>query len=213
MRAGRAERRRQARKERRDRVEELAGSMTAPEAPLVWGAGWGGKMVSAVVCAVFVLLTEHPEGGSLTHPRPVGLVVSVWSSLFVGWACCWPALWRVTADRDGVYIRRLWSTRLLPWSTITRVEMRHDGQLEFFGRHTPEPMAGLFAPPWMSRVVRSDRGSRAADTLSAMALHGDLRPTARVERRPTGTGIAPWVVLLAVVLYLAVELLPHWHLA
>ncbi|MFI9603015.1 PH domain-containing protein [Streptomyces sp. NPDC052043] len=213
MRAGRAERRRQARKERRDRVEELAGVMTAPEAPLVWGAGWGGKVASAVVCAVFVLLAEHPDGGSLAHPRPGGLFFAVWSSLCMGWACCMLALWRVTADRDGVYIRRLWSTRLLPWSTITRVEMRHDGQLEFFGRHTPEPMAGLFAPPWLSRAVRSDRGSRAADTLSAMALHSDLRPTARVERGAIGTGIARWAVLLAVVLYLAGELLHHWPLA
>ncbi|MFB7324089.1 PH domain-containing protein [Streptomyces sp. NPDC056190] len=212
MRAGRGERARQTRKERRDRVEELAGVMTAPEAPLVWRAGWRGRATGAVICAVFVALTEHPAEASLAHPQPGALLYALWTSLVVGFPCCWFALWRVTADRDGVYIRRLWSTRLLPWSTITRVEMRRDGQLEFFGR-TPEPMAGLFAPPWMSRVARSDRGSRAADTLSAMALHGDLRPTARVERGLTGTGLAPWIILLGVALYLAVEFLPHWPLA
>ncbi|MFH9981174.1 hypothetical protein ACH4ND_18350 [Streptomyces sp. NPDC017179] len=213
MRAVRAERRRQARKQRRERVEELAGAMTAPQAPLVWRAGWRGKAAAAVVCALFVTLAEHPAGAGLAHPRPGDLLFAVWSSLFMGWVICVLALWRVTADQDGVYIRRLWSARLLPWSTITRVEMRHDGQLEFFGRHTPEPLAGLFAPPWMGRVARSGRGSRAADTLSAMALHDDLRPAVRVERRPARTGFAPWIVLLGVVLYLAVEFLPHWPLA
>ncbi|WP_141359384.1 PH domain-containing protein [Streptomyces sp. 6-11-2] len=211
MRTGRAERRRQARKERRDRVEELAGAMTAPEVPLVWGAGWRGKTTAAVICVLFVTLFEHPAGAGLAHPRPGALIQALWTSLVVSFPCCWFALWRVTADRDGVHVRRLWSTRLLPWSTITRVEMRRDGQLEFFGR-TPELIAGLFAPPWLSRVVRSDRGSRAADTLSAMVLHGDLRPTARVERGPAGTGFAPWIILLGVVLYLAVEFLPHWRL-
>ncbi|MEV5009701.1 PH domain-containing protein [Streptomyces sp. NPDC056159] len=213
MRAGRAERRRQARKERRDRVKELAGAMTAPEVPLVWRAGWGGRVTSAVVCVVFVLLSEHEGGGSMAHPRPVGLIFSVWPSLIVGWVCCWLALWRVTADRDGVYIRRLLSTRFLPWSRISRVEMRHDGQLEFFSQ-APEPMAGLFAPPWLSRVTRRPgTGGQAADMLTAMARHGDLRPTAQAERAQIGGGLVPWVFLVGVVLHLAVEFLPHWSLA
>ncbi|MFF9125898.1 PH domain-containing protein [Streptomyces sp. NPDC014889] len=213
MRAGRAERRREARKERRDRVEELAGVMTAPQAPLVWRAGWRGKATAAILCAVFVLLADHQDVGSLAHPRPGGLISAVWSSLFVGWVCCWLALWRVTADRDGVYIRRLLSTRFLPWSRIGRVELRQDGQLEFFGQ-SPEPMTGLFAPPWLSRVTRRPgTGGRAADTLTVMALHGDLRPTERAERAQIRGGLARWAVLLGVGVYLAVEFLPYRPLA
>ncbi|WP_073951504.1 PH domain-containing protein [Streptomyces kebangsaanensis] len=201
MRTDLAERRRQARRERRARVERLAGTMAAPEVPLVWGAGWGARVTAAVWCVVVVVVADHPAEAGLAHPRPGPLV----SSLVAGWICSWLALWRITADRDGVYIRRLWSTRFLPWSTISRVEMRHDGQLEFFGPGKPgkEPMAGLFSPPWLSRVLRrSDgRGQAAADTLTAMVRHGRLRPTVQAERALIGSGLVRWAVVLAAGLY------------
>lgn len=209
MRTDRAERRRQARGERRARVEQLAGTMAAPGVPLVWGAGWGGRGTAAVWCVVFVVLTDLPAGASLAHPQPGHLIAVLWALLVVGWPCSWLALWRITADRDGVYIRRLWSSRFLPWSVISRVEMRHDGQLEFFGPEK-EPMAGLFAPPWLRRVVRRSGGGggqAAADTLTAMTQHGHLRPTAQAERALIGSGLVRWAVPLAVGLYAAAEFL------
>ncbi len=182
--------------------------MAAPEVPLVWGAGWGGRATAAAWCVVFVVLADQPSGAGLAHPQPGHLISALWSSLVVGWLCSWLALWRITADRDGVYIRRLWSTRFLPWSTISRVEMRHDGQLEFFGPEK-EPMAGLFAPPWLSRVVRrSGRGGQAAaDTLTAIARHSHLRPTAQAERALIGSELVRWAVALAGGLYIAAEFL------
>ncbi|PZH21038.1 hypothetical protein C1I97_00520 [Streptomyces sp. NTH33] len=185
--------------------------MVAPEVPLVWGAGWGARATAAVWCVVFVVLADLPAGASLAHPQPGPLISALWSSLIVGWLCSWLALWRITADRDGVYIRRLWSTRFLSWSTISRVEMRHDGQLEFFGPERPgkEPMVGLFSPPWLSRVVRRSgrRGLAAADTLTAMARHSHLRPTAQAERALIGSGLARWAVALAAGLYVAAAFL------
>ncbi|MEF9905833.1 hypothetical protein [Streptomyces sp. P9-A2] len=202
MRTDLAERRRQARRERRARVERLAGTMSAPEAPLVWGAGWGARGTAAVWCVMFVAVADHPAEAALAHPQPVASIFALWCSLVVGWICSWLALWRITADRDGVHIRRLWSTRFLSWSTISRVEMRHDGQLEFFGPEK-EPMAGLFSPPWLSRVLRRSggRGQTAADMLSAMVRHSRLRPTAQAERALIGSGLVRWAVALAVGLY------------
>ncbi|MGW3494141.1 hypothetical protein [Streptomyces sp. NPDC001020] len=200
----RAQRRRQARQERRARVERLAETMTAPEAPLVWGAGWRGKATGAALAVVLVALDYAPAGASLAHPQPGLLLRALWAWLVLAFPCCWLALWRITADRDGVYIRRMWATRFLPWSRIGHVEMRRDGQLGFIGPAAEPKVAGLFAPPWLSRLTgRVGTGAQAADTLTAMALHSHLRPTAQADRVLTVGGIVRWVILVAPVLYLA----------
>ncbi|MCZ9347593.1 PH domain-containing protein, partial [Streptomyces sp. TRM76130] len=78
---------------------------------------------------------------------------AVWTSLVAGWLCCRLGLWRLTADRDGVHIRRMWTVTFLPWSKIERVELRRDGMLEFVGP-TRTPLAGLFLPSWADSPAR-----------------------------------------------------------
>ncbi|OIJ99200.1 hypothetical protein [Streptomyces colonosanans] len=204
MRTVRRERQRQARKERRARVEKLAEAMTAPEAPLVWGAGWRGRVTGAAMAVVFVVLDYPPGRASLAHPQPGPLAQALWAWVVFAVPCCWFALWRITADRDGVYIRRMWSTRFLPWSRINHVEMRPDAQLGFIGPGTEPKVAGLFAPPWLIRATgRFGTGAQAADTLTAMAQHSHLRPTAQAGQALTAGGVARWAALLAPVLFLA----------
>jgi len=204
MRTARAERRRQARQERRARVETLAEVMTAPEAPLVWGAGWRGKATAAALAVMLVLIDYRPYGASLAHPQWGPLLRALWGWLVIAVPCCWLTLWRITADRDGVYIRRMWATRFLPWARINHVEMRPDAQLGFIGPVKEPKVAGLFAPPWLSRVTsRFDTGTQAADTLTAMAQHSHLRPTTQARQALTTGGIARWAVLLAPVLFIA----------
>ncbi len=193
------ERRRLVRRERRARRQELAAVLDAPQAPLTWRAGWRGKALGAVLCLVFVTLLEYPDGASLAHPRPSALVFALWTPLALAWFCCRLGVWRITADRDGVHVRRMWRTRFLAWSVIRHVELRHDGSLEFFGPSSPEPMAGSFAPAWLVRRTGRGTGADAADLLTVMAEHPHLRPA---EQAPPVPGFARWAVPLAVALFL-----------
>jgi hypothetical protein len=93
----------------------------------------------------------------------------------------------------------------LPWSLIDRVELRNDGLLEFFGPGA-DPMAGLFMPPWASRLTgHRGTGARAADMLTVLAHHADLRPGAQADRTLTGTAFASWALPMAVVLHVLAE--------
>ncbi|MFI2431462.1 hypothetical protein [Streptomyces sp. NPDC018693] len=193
------ERRRQVRREQRARVEELAGTMTAPAEPLRWRAGWGGRIAGVLWCALFIWATEPSEA-----PKgAVALLFASWTSLVAGFVFCRLAMWRVTADRDGVFLRRFFSSVFLSWSVISRVELRKDGMLEFFGPGSArEPMGGFFQPPWLARITRLPGvGGQVADTLTAMAGHEHLRPTAQADPPAAGRAFIWWAVPLATVLY------------
>ncbi len=173
--------------------------------PLVWRAGWPGWIAAAGAGMLFVAFVDRPPGASLAHPQPGALLFAVWTSVVAAWLCCRLCLWRITADRDGVYIRRLWTVKYLPWSVIGRVELRNDGLLEFFGPGV-EPMAGLFMPPWGSRLSgHRGTGVRAADMLTVLALHAELRPRAQADRTLTGVAFARWALPLAVVLHVVAD--------
>ncbi|WP_228980248.1 PH domain-containing protein [Streptomyces sp. DH12] len=197
----------EARRAKRARVALLAASATAPPEPVRWGAGWGGRVCGAVVFAVYVASVHRPEGAGLARPEPGAFLFALWTSLVLAWAVCRLALWRVTADRDGIHVRRMWSTRLLAWPVVGRVDLRHDGVLECFGPRG-STLFGTFAPPWLARLARRDcPGQRAADLLTAMSLHPHLRPTGRVPRRAARAGFARWALPLGALVHAAPFLL------
>lgn len=199
--------RRRQRRERRLRIEELAAGMEAPSGPLVWRAGWTGGVAAAGWCAVLVAFADRPANGFLADPRPGPLFFAVWTSVLAAWVCCRLGMWRITADLDGVHIRRFWAVRCVPWSVIDRVELRRDGFLEFFGPGAA-PMAGLFLPLWASRPLRrSSVGTQAADTLTVLSGRPDLRPKGQAGRAVTGGAFVWWALPLAAALFTAAELL------
>ncbi|WP_437074629.1 hypothetical protein [Streptomyces sp. enrichment culture] len=188
-------------------MQELAARMETPSAPVVWRAGWGGRLAAAVFCGLFVAFVDRPDGGTLTTSRPGALFFAVWTSLVAAWVCCRLALWRVTADHDGVHLRGMWTVRLIPWSKIGRVELRNDGLLEFVVRDG-EPMGGLFLPAWAGRLLRrSSRGTRTADVLTVLAHHAELRPTSSATPATKGSAFAGRALPMAAVLYAVTELL------
>lgn len=171
----------------------------------VWRAGWLGRVAAAGWCVLFVEFVERPSGGALADPQPGAVFFAVWTSLVAGWLCCRVGLWRLTADRDGVHIRRMWTVTFLPWSKIERVDLRRDGLLEFVGT-TRAPSAGLFPPPWAGRLARRrGAGARAAQVLTEMARRVDARPQVRAGRATVGSAFASRVVPLAAVLFIAAE--------
>ncbi|MFJ3921751.1 hypothetical protein [Streptomyces sp. NPDC090022] len=207
--AARGARGREMRPAQRERVQVLAAAMGRPMEPLVWRSGSTARITAALWCVMFVVSTVPPAGGSLSDPSAGGLVVAVWTSLLAGWAACRLALWRVTADGDGVRFNRMWSTSFTPWRAISHVEARRDGLLEMVGP-AGEPMGGLFRPPWLSRLLgRPDDVGEAADTLTALALHPRLRPSDRARRALTDAPYARWAVPLGILLCIARDLVHH----
>ncbi|WP_158102104.1 PH domain-containing protein [Streptomyces glaucescens] len=150
---------------------------------------------------------DRPDGGTLTGARSGALFFAVWTSLVAAWLCCRLGLWRVTADQDGVHIRRMWRVAFVPWSAIGRVELRHDGLLELVGSEAT-PMGGLFLPSWAGRLIRRPgAGARAAKVLTGMARDAALRPVAPAGRTVTGSAFAPRALPLAAVLFAVTEYL------
>ncbi|WP_206745201.1 PH domain-containing protein [Streptomyces sp. CB03234] len=197
--------RRRQRQDRRLRIADVAAGMRAPSEPLVWRAGGPGRVAAVGWCVLFVAFADRPAGGVLADPQPGTLFFAAWTSVVAAWVCCRLGMWRVTADRDGVHIRRFWAVRFLPWSVIGRVELRRDGFLEFVGPDT-ETMAGSFLPLWASRRFRrSSSGIQAADTLTVLSCHADLRPRAHAGRAVKGAAFADWALPLGVVLFAATE--------
>ncbi len=180
----------------------MTGRYTEPQ---VWRAGWPARVAAAGSCLLFLEFVERPAGGTLAGPRSGAVFFAAWTSLVAGWLCCRVGLWRLTADRDGVHIRRMWTVTFLPWSEIGRVELRRDGLLEFVGA-MEVPLAGLFLPSWADRLMgRRGAGGRAAQRLTGMARNADLRPQARAGRAATGSAFASRALPLAVALFAAAE--------
>ncbi|MFJ8667613.1 hypothetical protein [Streptomyces sp. NPDC093600] len=185
---------------------ESAARVEAPAAPIVWRAGLPGRVTAVGWCVAFVAFVDRPVGGVLAEPQPSVSFFAAWSSVVAAWVCCRLGMWRIVADQKGVHVRRFWAVRCMPWLMISHVELRRDGFLGFVGPGT-ESLAGSFLPPWASRLLRrSNRGRNAADTLTVLARHSDLRPQGRAGRL---TGVAfVWRSLpLAVVLFAAAEVL------
>ncbi|GAA3619495.1 PH domain-containing protein [Streptomyces chitinivorans] len=117
----------------------------------------------------------------------------MWAALVWAWLCCRMALWRITADADGVRMRRWLRPRRLPWDRIHTVEHRRDGALEFVAADGERAIAGAFAPPALLRPLRlSATRRRAADRLALMARHPELRPPRAATGREVGLPLLVW---------------------
>ncbi|MFD8940284.1 hypothetical protein ACFV0R_34385 [Streptomyces sp. NPDC059578] len=106
--------------------------------------------------------------------------------------------WRVTADRDGVWVCGPWRVRHVPWTEVTDVHQRADAlTVELKGGSEIE-----LSPVGLG-TLRGRRGGtsaarRAADSLRALLDHPELRPTEVADAREQGMPLGPVVVTLAV---------------
>lgn len=202
-RAARREDRRERHRIREQRLAVLAQESLPPDAPPSWHAGWGGRVLAVLWWVQFLWFVVRPVIGTKTENTPGDWIFLFWASLVATWVACRMGMWRVSAGRSGVWIRRFWTVTFLPWQQISRVDMRRDGLLEFFDGHK-QPMAGLYGPAWLNRVLgRPDAGQRAADILTIMSRHPHLRPGTDPDRRLRGTPFAVWSPLTLGVIALA----------
>ncbi|MFD8253109.1 hypothetical protein [Streptomyces werraensis] len=191
------------RKHPRRPVQEVAAGLTPSAEPRVWRAhgfsrGLGAGLLVVQGGGVWAALEDGPS----------------WHWLMLAVALPWlvtsvatAATWRITADRDGLWVLTAWRVRRVPWDVMLSVTHREDGI--DIGR--AEDDAVRVSPTgwaWLERRLGREPGAeRVADELRALLLRPDLRPTDEAPSDRQGMPVGPPLVALTVLWGVAVLLL------
>ncbi|WP_157865031.1 hypothetical protein [Streptomyces prasinopilosus] len=184
-------------------VDEIAAGMTPAAGPRVWGAHGFSRAVGLGLLLV--------QGGG------------IWAALDEGpsWTWLWPALglpwlvtavataltWRITADRDGLWVTGAWRVRRVPWDVITSVRHSDDGIRVERAEGSP---VGISPTGWAwleRRTGREPRAGRAVEEVRALLLRPELRPLEEAPTGRQGVPVGPPLVALSVLWGAAVLLL------
>ncbi|MFG3495255.1 hypothetical protein [Streptomyces sp. NPDC047928] len=205
--------------ERRERhhrrpVDEVAAAMEVSGEARSWSANGASRMVG-----VFLLLVQ---GGGMWAALDEGFS---WSWLWLGLGLPWlvasvaTALnWRITADRDGLWVARAWRVRRIEWSRITgvrhtndaiRIELSPAGEGDGDGHRGGDTVqVSPSGWAWLERRLgRDPYAVRAADELRALLHRPDLRPLGEAPPSRQGMPLGPLLVVVSVVWGAAVLLL------
>ncbi|MCH0539368.1 hypothetical protein I3F58_07295 [Streptomyces sp. MUM 203J] len=184
-------------------IQEIAAGMAPTAAPRVWSAHGMSRAVGLCLLAF--------QGGSIWGIVDDGLS---WSWLLLPLTVPWltksvsTALgWRVTADRDGVWITGPWRVRHLPWDAVAAVWHKEDGI-----RIDPVKGERIGLSPtgwsWLERRLgREPHAQRTADELRALLYDQGLRPLEEAGPGQQGMPLGPVLVAVSVVWGTAVLLL------
>jgi hypothetical protein len=128
---------------------------------------------------------------------PGDWIALAWGVSFWAYLSSRLAMWRVVADRDGVWVRGFLWVRHLSWDGVRLVELRRDGVLEFWGRGDEDAVrAGAFVPPVVYHRLRiRTAGPRLADLFTLMARHPELRPFRTARDGELGPPMALWALV------------------
>ncbi|GAB2596441.1 hypothetical protein GCM10027168_31570 [Streptomyces capparidis] len=182
---------------------ETAAEMVPGDRPRSWSAGPVSRTV-----ALMLLLVEG--GGTF-------LLLSGasrwWYWLLEALALPWlvkaiaaAANWRVTADRDGLWIAGAWRVRRVPWEELTGVARGFD-ELVFTTR-SGRVRLGPTGWVWLERRLgRVSPDLRAVEELRALLHHPGLRPTRQAGPGEQGAPLGPAAVAVTVLWAVAVLLL------
>ncbi|SCK35587.1 hypothetical protein YW7DRAFT_02946 [Streptomyces sp. AmelKG-E11A] len=184
-------------------IAETARGMTRTSDPLVWSADRGSRIVGLLLLLV--------QGGGTWAILEDGFS---WQSLLLVIGLPWlvhsvsTALnWRVTADRDGVWIAGAWRVRRLRWDEIAGVHQGSDSiRFSLTGGRDVE------LSPTGAAAIQQMRGgtaaaTRAVDTLRVLRHHPELRPARDADPAEQGMPLGPLVVTAAVLWGVAVLML------
>lgn len=184
-------------------VDQVAAGMTRTEGPRVWNAHGFSRAVGLLLLLV--------EGGGIWAMLDEG---SWWTWLFLILGLPWlvtavatALTWRITADREGLWVAGAWRVRRVPWDVITSVRHSEDGIRVRVARGDSVDLSPTgFA--WLERRLgREPVADRAADELRALLLHPELRPPAEAPARQQGMPVGPPLAALSVLWGAAVLLL------
>ncbi|MFE8952163.1 hypothetical protein [Streptomyces althioticus] len=191
------------RKHPRRPLEEVAAGLAPSAEPRVWRAHGFSRAVGLGLLVV--------QGGGVWAALEDG---PSWHWLLLAVALPWlvtsvatATTWRITADRDGLWVMTAWRVRRVPWDVMLSVTHRDDGIA--IGR--AEDDAVRVSPTgwaWLERRLGREPGAaRVADELRALLLRPDLRPAGEAASDRQGMPVGPPLVALTVLWGAAVLLL------
>ncbi|MCE7078964.1 hypothetical protein [Streptomyces sp. ST2-7A] len=182
---------------RRDLLARGAGEEMAERAvgePLVALPSLFRRMVAFSLVA----LGGHIAGVTLSEVVQWRSVVPLFGVLSLFFFAS-SALWRVTVERRGLWVTRLWSTSLIPWEDIRMVRHWDADTLRVVdskGRELLLPVGGAVEERVLRRVAGVRERTRAVE---AMWRRPELRPVREADVGWRGMPMGPVVVLLGVV--------------
>lgn len=194
------------RRSRRRPVEEIAASMAPSEGLRVWKAHGFSRGVGLGLLVV--------QGGGLWALLDDGLSWS-WSWLWLAVGLPWltsavatALTWRITADRDGLWVTGAWRVRRVEWAAITAVRHSEDGIRIGTGKGFDNVELSPTGWAWLERRLgREPYAERAAEELRALQLSPELRPAEEAPTDRQGMPVGPPLVALSVLWGAAVLLL------
>ncbi|MFD3453786.1 PH domain-containing protein [Streptomyces sp. NPDC058691] len=163
------------RRESEARVAEAAAALRSGAGPVRWRSGPVSRIAGVLVLmGLAAVLASHDYlGDSWWH----------WTLWLAG---CWMfgadavglIMWRITADADGLRLRRHLRTRHVPWAEVTRVVTTPSGDMAFRRANGLDDIRwdGVTIPSWERALRRPSPATRAAAELTAMIRDPGLRP-------------------------------------
>ncbi|MFE7533188.1 hypothetical protein ACFU67_02805 [Streptomyces rhizosphaericola] len=192
------------RKSPRRSVEEIAASMTPTDGLRVWKAHGLSRAVGVGLLLV--------QGGGMWAMLDDGFSWTwIWLLLGLPWlitAVATALTWRITADRDGLWVTGAWRVRRIEWDAVTLVRHFQDGIRIGTGQGGDDVELSPTGWAWLERRLgREPYAERAAEELRALRLSPGLRPTEEAPAARQGMPVGPPLVALSVLWGAAVLLL------
>ncbi|MFE4053836.1 hypothetical protein [Streptomyces sp. YIM B13518] len=184
-------------------VDEVAAGMTPTAGPRVWRAHGFSRAVGLGLLLV--------QGGGIWAALDEG---PSWSLLWLAVVLPWlvtsvstALTWRITADRNGLWVTGAWRVRRVPWDVITSVRHSDDGI-----RISRAEGSSVGVSPtgwtWLERRLGREPGAeRVTGEVRALLLRPELRPSAEAPSGQQGMPVGPPLVALSVLWGAAVLLL------
>lgn len=194
---------RRARKNAQRPSDEIAAGMTPTAGPRTWTAHGFSRAVG-----LGLLLVQGGGIWAALDDRPSWHWL--WLAVGLPWlvtAVATALTWRITADRDGLWVTGAWRVTLVPWNVITSV--RHSADGIRVGR-AKESSVELSPTGWAwleHRLGRGPHAVRTAEELRALLLHPELRPLEEAPAGRQGMPVGPPLVALSTLWGVAVLLL------
>lgn len=185
-------------------VEEIAATLAPVDGLRVWKAHGLSRAVGLGLLVVqgggmWAMLDDGPSWTWLW------LVVGLpWLTTAVATALTW----RITADRDGLWVTGAWRVRRIEWDAITAVRHTEDGIRVTTGKDHPDVALSPTGWAWLERRLnREPYAVRAADEMRALHLDPALRPAEEAPAARQGMAVGPPLVALSALWGAAVLLL------
>ncbi|WP_433543813.1 hypothetical protein ACQPZG_00905 (plasmid) [Streptomyces sp. CA-294286] len=195
--------RRRARKNPQPSRDEITAGMTPTTGPREWtahgvsrGVGLGLLLVQGG--GIWAAFDDAPSWHLLWLAVSVPWLVTVVATALA---------WRITADRDGLWVTGAWRVRRVRWTEILSVRHADDGiRVDRVKDSAVEISPTGWA--WLERRLgREPHAVRTAQELRALLLEPELRPLEEAPTGQQGMPIGPLLVALSVLWGVAVLLL------